>query len=171
MQTTAILDGSLSSTCIIFIPLSPPSFFIWVFLIFFLFSIVLSTSFSHFFLHMFLLFHFFNPFLSFPLTPFCHFLPTSPLSFSSSIWACPAVLLMLAVEHPNTCNFDSVNMLGLGRLPQTPDIWCYLSGGAPESVSAVDAGRLPDEVRRHVMQLALNQWCQKMLFWIGSWPY
>lgn len=119
----------------------------------------------------FLLFHFFNPFLSFPLTPFCHFLPTSPLSFSSSIWACPAVLLMLAVEHPNTCNFDSVNMLGLGRLPQTPDIWCYLSGGAPESVSAVDAGRLPDEVRRHVMQLALNQWCQKMLFWIGSWPY
>lgn len=154
-------------------PLS--SLFLYLGLSYFLF--ILNCSFNLFlsllFAHVSPL-PFLQPFSLFPIDSILSFSANVPpliLFMSVILWACPAVLLMLAVEHPNTCNFDSVNMLGLGRLPQTPDIWCYLSGGAPESVSAVDAGRLPDELRRHVMQLALSQWCQKMLFWIGSWPY
>ncbi len=77
------------------------------------FSIVLSTSSSHFSFHHVspfpfpstLFSHVFSPFLS-GFVILCQ-LPPLILFMAVILWASPAVLLMLPVEHINTSNFGS----------------------------------------------------------------
>lgn len=67
---------------------------------------------------------------SLPVPPwFCQTQPIPSYVFllmSVILWSCFAVLLMLLAGHINTSNFDSFNILGLGRLPHASDFWFYI---------------------------------------------
>lgn len=109
-QTTALFDGQFSSIFMLY----PLLFFIWGHQIFISFSIVLWSSSSHFVSPL--------PFLQ-PLSLTSDWIVISSNLLSSSVvsvivWVCPAVS---KCWQWNTCNFDSVNMFGLGRLPHAPD--------------------------------------------------
>ena len=104
--------------------------------------------------------------------PFSAKLPPLVLFMSVILWACPAVLLMLAVEHINTSNFDSINVLGLGTLPHTPDIWSYLPGGAPESGGSSGCWEFTRWVQTNIWgssPWAKFKWCVAVLDWWVAW--
>lgn len=95
-----------------------------------------------------------QPFSLFPTSSICSFstkLPPDIFFMSVILWACPAVLFMLAAEHLNTICMA----LATHHMLQISDATCQVWHQNVEN--AVDAGRLPDELRPHEIQLALGQ--------------
>lgn len=132
------------------------------FLLFLLFSIVISTSSSHVYFNMFprsLIS--FNRFLSFLLPPwFCHFLPTPPLSFSLCLLLCGLAPQCSRCWQWNTLTHQTLTLfmcLALARCHaiQISHATCQVVHHKVEG--AVDAGSLPDELKQHLKQLALSQ--------------